>query len=932
MNWRYTFIGLLVLSTSLVTAQQKPVDSLRYVLRLAQHDSIRAKILPALVNSYEEIDNDSALFFGKQYLHIAQKLRQPALKADALKQLGYVYMNQGNYAESLRHLFKSLAITREIGPEPTLIDIYRSIGYLYFLYGDYAKAKEYLLIAKRFPHQQIPQYIYAHLANAYEELNQIDSAYWYIKRGYHTAITHNRQLHLGYMMASMASVYAKLGKTDSAIALYRTSLAVCRRQKNFRTFSHNAVKLAQLYYNRGQLDSSLIFARQSIRSAGKVRFPLDTWEASTLLARIYKARYNPDSAFYYQEIQLATQNMLFNRQKIQQTQLVAFEEQQRQQKAVAEQTAYQNRVRQYGLLAGLAVLALIGSILLRTNFQKQQINAQLQRQARQLQETLIELKASQLREAEQAKAADEMKMRFFANITHEFRTPLSLIAAPVEKLLGETALTSPYRYALTTIQRNTQKLLHLINQLLDIARLEAGTMPVVDVQGNLVDFVVGVAEQFRPMAEKKAISMIYEVENDQYQWLFDADKWEKILSNLLSNALKFTPPGGNVRLSFRIAPTGAAYMATIQLTDSGIGILPARLPHIFDRFYQADDSHTRSHEGTGIGLSLVKELVGLLGGSVSVSSLPGNTVFTVELGVRLATGDYVAPAIVPTSCSLPDLVSVAEAVGIAETITGDLPLVLVVEDNAELRSFLVEELQTTFRILTAVNGEEGWEVTQRELPDVVISDIMMPLMDGYELTQRIKTTPETDHIGVVLLTAKADNSSKLDGLVQGSDDYITKPFALTELRLRLRNLLSHQQKLREHYQQQMALPATGNPVELIQDKFLLRVYELLDNHLDNSELSVEWIAGQLAMNRKTLYRKIQSLTQLAPNELIRRYRLRKAAELLQTGYNVSEAAYRVGFETPNYFSQCFKEIYQLTPSEFINQTVLGAKMRVMPHN
>lgn len=227
----------------------------------------------------------------------------------------------------------------------------------------------------------------------------------------------------------------------------------------------------------------------------------------------------------------------------------------------------------------------------------------------------------------------------------------------------------------------------------------------------------------------------------------------------------------------------------------------------------------------------------------------------------------------------------------------------------------------TYRVLSAVNGEDGWEITQRELPDVVISDVMMPQMDGFDLTQRIKTNPETEHIGVILLTAKADTDSKLDGLSHGSDEYIPKPFALTELQLRLRNLLAHQQKLRDHYRQQISQPQTENSVTILQDKFLLRVYELLDKHLDNPELSVEWLADQLAMNRKTLYRKIQSLTQLAPNELIRRYRLRKAADLLRSGYNVSETAYRVGFEMPNYFSQCFKEMYQLTPTEYVNQGI-----------
>ncbi|QMW04775.1 response regulator [Spirosoma foliorum] len=532
--------------------------------------------------------------------------------------------------------------------------------------------------------------------------------------------------------------------------------------------------------------------------------------------------------------------------------------------------------------------------------------------------------ASQLRETVELKAVDEMKTRFFTNITHELRTPLTLIVSPVDNLLETPNLPTAFQNQLSTVQRNARQLLRLINQLLDINKLEAQQMDLVNEVGDLASFVGQIVDLFRPSTTIKQLVLTYQTNLPAGNYLFDAGKWEKILYNLLSNAIKFTE-SGSISVSLTHTPT----MAQLTVSDTGIGIAADKLPHIFNRFYQVgprsvDTSRSRTYEGTGIGLALVHELTVRLGGTITVQSqLPGlnghsGTHFRVEIPLQQAGA--MTPQKIESRLSVDVPIVPSElAHPTTATLSDNTPLVLVVEDNAELREFIVAELATTYRIRSAANGYEGWMVAKEELPDVIISDLMMPRMDGYELIHQLRADPATDHIAVILLTASVEADSRLKGLDQGADEYLTKPFHLGELRLRLRNLLTRQEKLREEYRQQFTRTDQSTPLVTIQDQFLGRLYQLLEERLDDSSLSVEWLADQLALSRKTLYMKVNKLLQVSPNDLIRQYRLRKAIDLLRAGHNASETAYMVGFESPSYFTRVFKEFYQQTPTDYIRQ-------------
>ncbi len=519
----------------------------------------------------------------------------------------------------------------------------------------------------------------------------------------------------------------------------------------------------------------------------------------------------------------------------------------------------------------------------------------------------IDLKA---REAAQLRELDEMKTRFFSNITHEFRTPLTLILGPAGQMLEEPREQKDSK-RLSLIDRNARQLLGLINQLLDLSKLEAGTTQVDAAWGDLADFVESLTGTFQLAAEAKSVVLEFSSRLESRYYWFDHEKLERIVTNLLSNAVKFTNENGRILVTVNAAgPAGTE----ITVANTGARIPDAQLSRIFDRFYQADRP-TDHHEGTGIGLAIVKELAGLQGGDVSVKSGADgfDTVFTVTLPYRRGEKRQVAEHVAP---------KIGEN-GHMSHGKGDLSKILLVEDNAGLAEFVSDSMAGNYRFYHAKNGEEGLAMAVEIMPDLIISDVMMPVMDGYIFCKHIKSNLETSHIPVVLLTAKSALESRVEGLELGADDYITKPFHLPELRLRIRNLLDRQSRLYERlravFATTAALPADQ---ETVTDPFLNRLHDILDTRLDDPDFGVTELIREIGMSNSSLNRKLKTLTDLSAVELIRNYRLKKAAALLSDGISVSEAAYAVGFDNLSYFAKCFRDLYNMTPREFAANGIL----------
>jgi len=530
------------------------------------------------------------------------------------------------------------------------------------------------------------------------------------------------------------------------------------------------------------------------------------------------------------------------------------------------------------------------------------------------------LHVGQLREAIRLQSVAEIKARFFDNITHEFRTPLSLIIAPVDLMLQSQQYDAATKQSLDLIRRNAWGLLGLINQLLDLARLETDQFEVYKTNGDAISFLKNLIETIRPLAEHKQIIISFLSGYQAYDTAFDAEKWEKIVMNLLSNAIKFTSKNGSILVECAIEPDAIQVM----VSDTGVGIPAEHLPYIFDRFYQVDRSLNRKYPGSGIGLSLAYELTRVLGGSLSVESDPGTgTKFILKLPLYEPVENELIEEITNqfsvTDFGTPLLVHNQES-----KRTDNRPLLLIIDDHQELRTFISGALADDYQILQAADGQEGLEITQRELPDIVISDVMMPGLDGYQYTRNLKTNPVTDHIAVILLTAKSTQDNKLEGLILGADDYILKPFDISELKLRLQNITQRQLRLREHYYyqfntemlagQKVGEESNSQPME---SKFVSKLYNTIELHLDDPQLGPEMLADEVAMSIRTLTRKLNALAGISPARLIRTYRLRRATEMLRNGCSVAEAAFGVGYDNPSYFATAFKDQYQQTPSEYL---------------
>ncbi|WP_420576580.1 ATP-binding protein [Ekhidna sp.] len=505
------------------------------------------------------------------------------------------------------------------------------------------------------------------------------------------------------------------------------------------------------------------------------------------------------------------------------------------------------------------------------------------------------------REAERLQEMDNIKSRFFSNITHEFRTPLTLILAPLEKKLREKEYPDDIRNLLESNHRHGNHLLKLVNQLLDISKLESGNIQSLKSVGEIAPFVGAFVDQFREYANDKNLTINYVSKEIGGQYLFDKEHWEKVIMNLISNAIKFTPEGGRIDIALSLEKIDHQEAVGISVKDTGIGIPAEKIDRLFDRFYQIDDSDARQQEGTGIGLSLVKELTELMDGTIAVASEVGvGTTFKLTLPVE----------------ALDSKKRENQSSKEPNRNREDESTILIVEDNPELRSFISESLSSKYSVLSASNGREALEMVKEHLPDIIISDVMMPGMSGYELCQKIKEDIRTNHIRFIMLTAKTAQSSKEKGLETGADDYLTKPFHTYELELRISNVLTSQANLREKLKREL-LPENPSvkPVK-VEDPFLQTLYTFLEGSYTNSKLDVSEIADAMSMSKSTLNRKLKSMLNTSAISLLKQYRLQKAVVLLEKGESIANTAYATGFESPSYFTQSFKEVFQSTPSEY----------------
>lgn len=511
----------------------------------------------------------------------------------------------------------------------------------------------------------------------------------------------------------------------------------------------------------------------------------------------------------------------------------------------------------------------------------------------------------------QEEELNQMKFRFFTNISHEFRTPLTLIITPLESLIKEVGDVN-LKKKLQLIYRNSKELLYLVNQLLDFRRLEIQGEKLFLVKGNIVEFVHSVKSSFDNLAQEEKI--FFEIEDKITEELyinFDREKILKVLNNLLSNAFKFTHSGGMVQvvLDTYEAPDGILYFR-FSVKDTGVGIPRKELPHIFDRFYQVKNEEDKM--GSGIGLHLVKEYVELHSGKIEVESEANKgSSFNVYLPIQsgFESGEVAKEDIIQDGQNI-DVQSEKDLRANKEYT------ILLVEDNKEFRHYMSELLSKKYNVLEAEDGEEGEWIATTKFPDLIISDVMMPKVDGLELCKRIKSNIQVSHIPVILLTARSTDESKLFGYESGADEYISKPFNLDILLLRIQKLINEEKARQKSFSQGINIDPGEVTITSVDEQFIGKVCAMIRKNMDNPEYSVEKLSADVGMERTVLYRKLNAIAGQTPSDFIRSIRLKHAAQLLNKGYQVGEVADMVGFNTPKYFTKYFKQAFGVTPSQY----------------
>ncbi|MFA9389618.1 MAG: two-component regulator propeller domain-containing protein [Prolixibacteraceae bacterium] len=570
-------------------------------------------------------------------------------------------------------------------------------------------------------------------------------------------------------------------------------------------------------------------------------------------------------------------------------------------------------------------------------------NEQIAEQNKDLstQNQLLEIQKVEIQNiSEKLHESHQMKLKFFTNISHEFKTPLTLIMGPTEKLLEQNNYddSKEVKGYLKLMHRNEKRLFRLINQLLEINRIEASTLKLSTKLGDIVSFTSDIYELFIPMADKRDIDFQFHTDQESFVTLFDADKIEKILYNLLSNAFKFTPIGNILSLTIDTQKEILGQKAiTFKVFNQGKPIAPEYIEHIFDRFYQISEKSDSGQISTGIGLSLCHDLVKAHKGEIELmSSEQQGTTFIIKIPINHPDYETLEQSLIPqkgdysfdymkSMIDNPDFYENGEQ----SDEDGLLPKkqkLLIVEDNDDMLNFLANEFKQEYDVITAVNGEEGINLAKEYLPDLIISDIMMPVKDGLELCNQLKNDQLTSHIPIFLLTAKSEIENQISGLKSKADDYIVKPFSPQALRLKIENLLETRSKLASKFTSQLEVIPENINISEIDHGFLEKFVAYVETNMSDLELSGDVMARELCISKGNLYKKLKSLTGMTVNIFIRTIRLKTAAKLLRNGnYGISDVAYSVGFSNPKYFSTCFSELFGISPKEYANNKKNDAK-------
>ncbi len=821
------------------------------------------------IGNYQE-----ALKLLQEASQIFEEQQNPAYQSTCLMGIGDVYHYQGENEKALLNYQAALELREALGMQYGIAEILGKIGTVYSAQekveealGAYQRSQS---IAEKIGDPRRQATSLANIGSLLKTQGKVNEALTYFEKSLDIQDRFDSDLELGTVLLEMARIYREQGRLGEAARTAQRGLSISESIQDLRTQSDFASLLYLTY-----------------KESGDVRQALAMNELYYELQDSLNREENQRAIFEFEYQQKALEDSLSNLQRIKDTEL-----------------EYQQQLSQRNYLIfaalGLLVLGLLGFFYFRNQ------------QRIRIREKELTLQEEQAKQA-QLRELDTLKNRFFTNISHEFRTPLTVILGMADQL------PAPQDQERSLIRRNGRRLLRLINQLLDLARLESHELRFHWVRGDMVGYLRYLTESFQSLAEERQIELKVETDISELVMDHDAEKIQDIVYNLLSNALKFTPQGGRIGMHISRELSGGAQVLRCTISDTGPGIPTKELPYVFDRFYQG--SVAQNESSTGVGLALVKTLLEKMGGNIMVESEIGKgAAFSFTLPIRLEPNipkAFEEEATMFTPSHREDLPAIEpESYASANP---DQQQILIIEDNPDVITYLGAILGPDYHLLTATDGVTGVELAQEHIPDLVITDLMMPGMNGYKVTQALKSDERTSHVPVIMLTAKATQDDRVAGLEFGADAYLTKPFDRAELTVRIEKLLELRQQLQQKYAQGGVSEKGPSPrlhVPTLDELFLQKIDATILSKLGDPALSVYDLCEVVNLARTQVYRKLKALTGKSPTIYIRSFRLEKARQLiLETELSISEIAYDMGFNDPGYFTRVFNEHFGQAPSQ-----------------
>lgn len=855
---------LLLLAPQMLFSQGT-ADSLRTVIGKTQGQR-KAALMLELANHFLADHPDSTIYHAKRAQAIARKTNDHVSVIRGYSMIGEAHQKQNQLKEAISAYLKGLSLAEKHDEKSLAGTIYNGIGVCYFAMSNIDKAEQYMKLAAQ-AKKEANDYRYYALISANIAATQImnqsfDEAILTLRDAERTLLKNKQQEYLSTVYNSLGAAYQTV-QPDSSIHYYRKSFEASSKNNDYLNMMTSCQNIGDYYFDRKNYPQAIEYMKKAIAINDKR--PEDHYKPALFgrISELYETMQDYKTAYQYKKLETESRQRLFEAEKqkeVEELEIKYQTEKKEKEIQLNNREIEQSKNRQNIILFSAISLFLVAGFITYLLFQRRRITQEFEQE----------------------------KLRMFENIFHEIRTPLTLIDGPIQ-LMKQRSDSVHQQEQLSLMERNSKKLIHLVNELLDASKLGKGSYQLHYTSGNIDEFMHHIIESFSVEAASKNIRIDSTQQHAAKYYAFPSNALEKILSNLIGNAVKYCPPGSEIR----VASKTEGNQLIIEVSDNGPGIPKKDQQKVFRRFFRG--KHAADVTGTGIGLSLVKELVALSQGTIALQSSTAGTTFTISIPLRE----------LDTSVSTP-----AENEGI--------PVLLLAEDDADTAAFSISVLQENFKVIHVQNGQLAIDAIRENLPDIVLSDVMMPVKDGIGLLQEIRADELTNHLPFVLFSAKASLESRLEGLQHGADAYISKPFSPEELLLTIQNLFNTVQRNRDAYTDSMQSEKTFDERIQSPNAYINKVTAHIVGNIDNPEYSVNELSADMAVSRSQLHRKLVALTGFSTTNFIRMIRLEKAKDLLSgNAGNITEIAYQCGFSSQSYFTRSFTEHFGKSPSQFI---------------